>query len=379
MRSPGTTMRDAERLVRAKSLAIDMRMVRSSGIGRYLREVVPRVLAGMDGVDVDLLGNTADIGALDLPPTASVTLRDFNAPIYSLREQTSKRRGARAGIDVFWSPHYNVPVASSARQVVTVHDILHIARPEFVRGAHRRFYARAMFDRIRRKGHTIICDSRFTADELVRLVGVQRSSVEVIHLGVDSSWFSAPLGGSPHPRPYFVYVGNVKPHKNLAGLCDAFERVTTRLPHDLVIIGRKDGLIGGDHRLEEYTRRLGDRVTLTGEIEESRLRAYVAHAEALVLPSFYEGFGLPALEAMAAGCPAIVSSAASLPEVCGDAALYFDPADAGELADAIFRVATDSALRTQLVSGGRAHASRFTWDECARNTRGVIERELAAA
>ena len=111
-----------------------------------------------------------------------------------------------------------------------------------------------------------------------------------------------------------------------------------------------------------------------GLVDDALLKRYVACAEALVLPSFYEGFGLPPLEAMACGCPAIVSNRASLPEVCGDAALYCNPDDVEDIAARMLEVAGDEALRAQLREKGLARARRFTWDRCARETLAVIER-----
>jgi glycosyltransferase involved in cell wall biosynthesis len=109
-------------------------------------------------------------------------------------------------------------------------------------------------------------------------------------------------------------------------------------------------------------------------VDDALLKRYVACADALVLPSFYEGFGFPPLEAMACGCPSIVSDRASLPEICGDAALYCNPDDAGDIAARMIEVATNEALRDELREKGLARARRFTWDRCARETVALIER-----
>jgi glycosyltransferase involved in cell wall biosynthesis len=357
--------------------AIDMRMIRSSGIGTYLRQVVPR-LVGFSGSRFALLGDLNELRREGLGRDSRTTLHPCTAPIYSLREQLALRKSTPPDTELFWSPHYNIPLGGRAKLAVTVHDALHLARPEFVRGAHRRIYARAMFRELRRRATAIICDSRFTADELTKHAGITAGRVEVIHLGIDQSWFAEMSSVSPHPRPYFIYVGNVKPHKNLTGLLEAFSIAATNLPHDLLIVGRKEGFISGDSGAIERGARLGDRVRFTGEVADATLRAYVGHAEALILPSHYEGFGLPALEAMAAGCPALVSSAASLPEVCGDGALYFDPDSAGEIADRMRQITRDQVLRREMIAAGRERARLFTWESCARRTGEVLERAVAA-
>lgn len=377
-------------------LAIDVRMMRSSGIGRYIRQVVPLVSRMPGAPRIALLGDPAEVERLGLTANTgsgagiqhttangngqghAATVHACRASIYSAREQFEIPRATPADVDVFWSPHYNFPVFTAARLVVTVHDALHLARPEYVRGPHRRLYARAMFAQLRRRAHAIICDSRFTADELMRHADIDAARLEVIHLGVDAEWFAAAVGLNPHPRPYFLYVGNVKPHKNLSRLIEAFGMAATDLPHDLLIVGRKEGLLGGDHAVESKAAALGPRIAFTGEVDDAALKSLVAGAEALVLPSRYEGFGLPALEAMAAGCPALVSRAASLPEVCGDAALYFDPDNAAELASRLARIARDGVLRDELIDAGRQRARGFTWENCARSTSQVLGRALEA-
>jgi glycosyltransferase involved in cell wall biosynthesis len=384
--------------IAAPRLAIDVRMMNSSGIGRYIRQVVPLVSRLPGGPRIALLGDPVEVGQLGLGPEnasrgtvdpqadhgtrapagvdAAPTIHSCRAAIYSAREQIEIPRATPVDVDVFWSPHYNFPILSPARLVVTVHDTLHIARPEYVRGPHRRLYARLMFAQLRQRAHAIICVSRFTAEELMRHAGVDANRIEVIHQGVDPEWFDVPAGRSPHPRPYFLYVGNVKPHKNLRRLIEAFEITARDVPHDLLIVGRKDGLLGGDDVVQSRAAALGSRVAFTGEVDDEVLKSLVASAEALVLPSRYEGFGLPALEAMAAGCPALVARAAALPEVCGDAALYFGPDDVAELAACLARIVRDRPLRDDLIAAGRHRARMFTWDTCARHTREVLDQAL---
>jgi glycosyltransferase involved in cell wall biosynthesis len=303
----------------------------------------------------------------------NVAIVDCRSPIFSLREQLELPGRIPKGCAVFWSPQFNIPLFYRGPLVVTVHDVLHLALPQYMEGAHRRLYARALLGAVRLKAARILCNSRFTASELMRLVGIRSSKIEVIPMGVDESWFKAEKGARPQDRPYFIFVGNLKAHKNVGGLVRAFREISDRIPHDLVIVGKKKGFITGDRDVERAAAELGERVKFTGLVDDAQVKHYVAHAEALVLPSFYEGFGLPPLEAMACGCPAIVSTAASLPEVCGDAALYCDPNDAGDIAARMLEVATSEGMRAALREKGLAHARRYSWDRCARETLAVIE------
>lgn len=355
------------------SLAIDTRMLAHSGIGTYVSNVLPRLIPLYRGGKVHLVGERSELARHAWARGENVSVVDCASPIFSFDEQLRLPRVIPREAGLFWSPQFNIPLLYRGPLVVTVHDVLHLAMPQFMEGVHRRLYARALLGAVRLKADKVICNSHFTAGELMRLVGVKASTIEVVHLGVDEAWFSLDKGMRPQGKPYFVFVGNVKAHKNIARLVQAFREVSKKIPHDLVIVGKKEGFVTGDRRVEGWAAELGARVTFTGLVDDAQVKRYVAGAEALVLPSFYEGFGLPALEAMACGCPAIVSTAASLPEVCGGAALYCDPHDASDIAARMLEVATSEATRAALREKGLAHARRYTWDKCARETLAVIE------
>jgi glycosyltransferase involved in cell wall biosynthesis len=162
----------------------------------------------------------------------------------------------------------------------------------------------------------------------------------------------------------------------LKTLIETFGLIKDDVPHDLVIVGRREGFITGDETVVAEAATLGDRVRFTGYVGDDLLRQYFAHADALVLPSLYEGFGLPPLEAMACRCPVIVSNAASLPEVCGDAALYCDPHDPTDIADKIRQLTNDMNLQDALRQRGLERAKQFTWEKCAQETLAVIREVL---
>ena len=357
------------------AIAIDVRMLESSGIGTYLRALLPRLFVAAPDIDFHLLGGQ-EARRYDWTSRGRIHLVDLAAPIYSVREQIDLARRIPR-VDLVWSPHYNIPLVRRAPLIVTIHDLAHLARPEFGSRPHRRVYARAMFRAVR-AARARCFDSHFTRKEYERLVGRPGELDRVIYPGVDESWQTAARRESPRSRQYLLYVGNVKPHKNLRGLIDAFEQCLDLIPHDLVIVGRKDGFVLGDAAVVERGERLGGRVTFTGHVDEAELQQYYLHAAALVFPSHYEGFGLPPLEAMACGCPVIVSDAASLPEVCGDAALYCDPSRPESIRDQILRLVREPMLASNLAAAGRDRACSFTWDRCAAETLGALRDALAA-
>lgn len=353
-------------------ITIDARWIKASGIGTYLRNVLPGVIASLPNKHFCLLGNKAVMGSLNGLGGPNVCLIEAGSAMYSLSEQLELTRNIHRETSLFWSAHYNIPLLYRGKMLVTVYDLFHLAMPNLVGGLHKRLYAKVMFKAVRRKADAIITISHFTKNELIRFTGRGKQEIYPIHLGVEDSWFNIKKSVNPHGKSYLLYVGNVKPHKNLGSLIKAFEFIADKIPHDLVIVGKKEGFITGDSAVATMAASLSERVYFTGYIEDEILKQYFAHADAFVLPSFYEGFGLPPLEAMATGCPVIVANAASFPEVCEDAAIYCDPHSYEDIADKILMVMNDSSLRETLKRKGVEHARKFTWEKCVSETCEVI-------
>jgi glycosyltransferase involved in cell wall biosynthesis len=360
-------------------LTFDLRMLHASGIGRYLTNLVPRLLDSGGDRSYRMICDTDEVRGrgYEWSSRAGVELSDCRAPIYSIAEQLAIPRKIAAGTDLYWSPHYNIPLGYRGRMLVTIHDVLHLARPEFVEGFHRKAYASLMVRAAVRRASLVLCDSHFTADETVRLTGLDRGKIRVIYPGVDGSWFDLRRGERPINNPFLLYVGNLKPHKNLQTLVEAFALLAGRIPHDLVIVGREEGFLTGDPKVRPAAAKLGSRVRFTGAIGDDLLHQYLLHADLLVHPSLYEGFGLPPLEAMACGCPVVVSREASIPEVCGDAALYCEARDPVDMSRRILEVLDSETLRAELIEKGRERAKEFTWERCARETGEAIDEILA--
>jgi glycosyltransferase involved in cell wall biosynthesis len=261
--------------------------------------------------------------------------------------------------------------------LVTVYDLFHLAMPEFASGYHKQLYAKLMFQAVKRRASAILTISDFTKNEFIRLTGPSVQPIYPIHLGVSKDWFGIPRQESSHQSPYILFVGNVKPHKNLRLLVKAFKLISNKIPHNLIIVGKKDGFISGDEQVKKDSLELGQRIIFSGYIDDQNLKQYVANAAALVFPSLYEGFGLPPIEAMAAGCPVILSDIASLREICGDAGLYFDPRDVNQLSDRILQVIYNPDLQNSLRAKGLIRAQSFSWEECIDKTCEVIDRVLS--
>lgn len=275
--------------------------------------------------------------------------------------------------------------------ILTVHDLIrhfdrqggaYIRQPTF----RDRIDLWLDWQGIKRAKH-IIAVSHHTKKDLINYVGIPEEQITVVYHGIDHDVFYPRLEPRPLDSPYILFVGSEHPRKNLATLLKAFRQ----LKQDdrfrqlkMVKVGRAGGK-ESDFRAQTLSTvaslQLIDEVIFTDFVSEEMLANYYSHAECLVLPSLYEGFGWPPVEAMACGCPVIVSNVTSLPEISGDAALKVDPHDSGTLASAIRTVLTDERSKQELVYRGLKRARSFSWERAAREVMRVyrsVERSLGA-
>ncbi|MGA8808786.1 MAG: glycosyltransferase family 1 protein [Thermoanaerobaculia bacterium] len=331
-------------------IGIDARKIADFGIGTYIRGLLQQLAA--DGGDTYVAFAPQRL-AHRIP--AGVEHISVDAPHYSIREIVVLGRAAdRARLDLFHAPHYVVPF-TRVPFVVTIHDLIHLRNASPV----ARLYARQMIGRAVRRSRRVLTVSETVKREIVSTFGCADDHVIVTPNGV-----GAPFSGNGKAAEgrYFLYVGNDKPHKNVEVLVDAFSKIGGA---SLVLTGAA---------FERFKSR--ERVVVTGFVSDAELAALYRGAIALVMPSREEGFGLPALEAMASGCAVISSNTAALVEITGDAALHVEP-DAASIADAMTRIASDESLRAALASRGIMRAKEFTWTRCAELTRAAYRASIA--
>jgi glycosyltransferase involved in cell wall biosynthesis len=358
-------------------------MLGYSGIGTYLKNL----LENYARMDCDFSFRLA------CPRQESV--REFgcdrftwvraDAPIYSLREQWEILRLAQ-GADVLHCPHYNIPYFYRGPMVVTIHDVNHLVMRQFLPSRLAYYYARFMMRAAGRHATRVITDSQHSMQLIRAHLSVPEEKIRVIYLGLgdrfqgtDVSPDAARLQKFGICKPYVLYVGNIKPHKNIQGLLRAFSLLNPALrnSHHLVIVGKKEDFQTYLHQLAEELR-IATQIVFTDYVTDDDLRNFYAGASVLVLPSFTEGFGLPALEAMANGVPVIASNSSSLPEVVGSAGILVDPKETGSIANAITQVLSDPARHRQLVERGKERAQLFSARKAATEHLEVL-REVARA
>lgn len=275
--------------------------------------------------------------------------------------------------DVLHGPDYILPPALGTPRVVTIHDLAFLTNPECAMPSLVE-YLTAVTPRAVRRADRVIADSRRTADDLVERLSVPPEKIRVIHLGVDSA-FTPTRDVAREERllrrlgitlPFILAVGTIEPRKNYRELIAAFAQATREPngPPLLVIVGRKGWLYDGVFAAVD-TFGVRDRVLFLDAIGDDDLPTLYHAATALAMPSIYEGFGIPVVEAMASGTPVICSNAGPLPEVAGNAARFVPVGDVDSLAVALYEVFTDEALRQTLSERGLARASHFNWTDAA--------------
>ncbi len=353
-------------------IAFDARKYRDFGIGTYIRNILGQ-LARMDrSTEYVLFCKPQDQEALStLGPNFRPVVE--TAGLYSIAEQVRIPMALRREhIDLFHAPHYVLPPLIQCRSVVTIHDVIHLLFPQYLPGRLAYAYARASLWAAAKRADRILTVSETSKHDILRRFKVSAEKITVIYNAIDERFNVRPSDEQVQrvreryqlDQQFVLYVGNIKPHKNLERLIDAFDRLR-RSGFDqlrLLIIGDEISKYPALRRAV-HRHKLHKFVRFLGFVPIETLAVLYRLAAAFVFPSLYEGFGLPPLEAMASGTPVVTSSVSSLPEVVGDAALLVDPYDPEAIAEGMRRVLTDPQLRATLCARGRARVQQYSWQQ----------------
>ncbi len=346
-------------------LLFDARHIRQSGIGTYIRTLLPHLESKLDRRGLSLAVLTDPQTQLQLRDSTAMVFSDpGDASMYGLAEQKAWRHGLNSvRPQAIWVPHYPFPLAllepknRSVLAFSTVHDTLHLQQQSLSdQSRARQMYARTMLNLDGRKCRRIFTPSQVTATSLVE--AVPSAKVMVTPIPVEDVWFTpVDPGLSPVRSRYILYVGNAKRHKNLPLLLNVYAEIAAEIPQDLVIAGGGQTLRTQDERVGSLAAQDTDRIKILGRLDFEALRSLVAGADLLIMPSLWEGAGLPPLEAMASGTAVLSSSIPVLRETCGDGADYFDPYDQRELAALLRTYCRDDDARAGLAARGRSHVT----------------------
>ncbi|HJR59003.1 MAG TPA: glycosyltransferase family 1 protein [Vicinamibacterales bacterium] len=368
-------------------IAIDVRKLRDYGIGTYIRNLV-RHLARLDC--------TTEYVLIVRPPDIEIAAElgeNFRAVpdwsgAYSVREQlTIPLDLRRERVDLFHAPHYVLPPLTPCKAVVTIHDCIHLRFPQYLPNRLGYVYARTSMWVATHRAARVLTVSETSKRDILRYFRIPESKIDVIYNAIDERLGEAPTDAEMAQvreryqlnAPFVLYTGNIKPHKNLERLIEAFHTLRRGgLEHvQLLIIGDEISKYATLRRAV-HRHKLHKHVRFFGFVPDKTLSSLYRLASVFVFPSLYEGFGLPPLEAMAAGTPVITSNLSSLPEVVGDAAILIDPYEPDEIAAAMRRVLTDPAVRDDLRARGLDRVKQFSWERSVQRVREIYGEVLDA-
>jgi len=344
-----------------------------TGVGRFCEGALA-ALAGHPELDVDAFAVTWRRRRW-LPPVVppGVRVRQRAMPARPLHAAWSHLGGPSVEwfvgpADVVHGTNFVVPPSRRAARVVTVHDLTIVRFPELCDGASLEFPR--MVRRAIAEGAWVHTPSQFVADEVVAMFGADARRVRVVYHGVTATAAPAPDATAPEEElppgtaRYVLAVGTVEPRKDYPGLVRAFDLLAEAHGDVALVIAGADGWGAQAFHHAVAAARCAERVVQLGYVSDDALARWRGGAEAVVSASVYEGFGFPALEAMAVGVPVVATAAGAVPEVVGDGALLVAPGDADALAGALASVLDHAEVRADLVARGRCRAARFTWTAC---------------
>jgi glycosyltransferase involved in cell wall biosynthesis len=372
---------------RPMRIGIDARKLHDFGIGTYVQNLLRELARLDDDAEYVVLCKPVDVAWLaELGPR--VRPMPTRADNYSIREQIEVPwRLWRAGVDLFHSPHYVLPVFVTCPAVVTIHDCIHLMFPQYLPNKLALLYARFFMWWATRRARRVLTVSEASKRDILRFCRVPADRVTVIPNAIDDRFRVAPPEDEVERirerfqlhEPFVLYVGNVKPHKNLERLIQAVHHLHENGYDELKLL-----VIGSDISKYATLRRaihaynLHRYVRFLGFVPDRTLNILYRLTSVFAFPSLYEGFGLPPLEAMACGAPVVTSNTSSLPEVVGDAAVLVDPTDSRAIAEGLAHVLADPNLRADLRRRGVARAQAFSWAEGARAVRRIYDTASGA-
>ena len=362
-------------------IGIDARMFSDAftGIGRYNYELTKRLFkqTSLNGRSLEwvIFLNEPQFSEFDFPASVKKVLVD--ASHYSWMEQTKFLKLLnQERCDLVHFTHFNLPLLYRRPFVVTIHDTTISFYPGKKMNVWWRKLAYQLVIRHAVKvSRHIITVSEHTKKDVLKLFRVRSQKISPIHIAPSSEFKPSTKAEQKRVKQqlgladtFLLYTGNWREHKNLVGLIEAFAQLQKKHPSlQLVVTGKEDPHYP---EVKQAIEKLGltSAIKLVGLVDFNDLVALFGSAKLYVCPSFYEGFGLPPLEAMACATPVAVSRAASLPEVCGKSAVYFDPHDTANMAQVMLSLLEDEQKLTQLSEQGPAWAGSFSWDKCAAKT-----------
>jgi len=363
-------------------IGFDARMIDHPGIGRYISNLLKAMLELNSKHEFFLFGSKAKLSAFNLRLSAENFI-EWNPPVYSLQEQVAPYE--KYNIDIVHVPNFNVPFnigkgRGTGKLVVTIHDLIYTKFPEYLPSSKRKI-ARFLIKNAIKKAGKIIAVSNNTKKDIIDFNPTVREKIEVVHESVDpvfqriddQSKLRPVKEKYKLPDRFLLFVGSLRRHKNITRLLEAYKILKEdKISHKLVIIGRYDPK---EPKILESIENAD--AAYLGEVPTEDLVIIYNLSSLFILPSLYEGFGLPILEAFACGLPVVASGVSSIPEVIDNPDALFDPNDARDIANVMRKILENEGLGLELINKGVNRLGFFSWKRAAENTLNVYNQLYA--
>jgi glycosyltransferase involved in cell wall biosynthesis len=367
-------------------IGIDARLWNETGVGRYIRNLVWQ-LQKIDKKNEYVLFVSKSFKIEDLGSKNNLKVVTTDIRWHTLKEQLQFHNILdKEDLDLVHFPYFSVPVIYNKPFVITIHDLIinHYPTGKASTLPSPIYFLKLLsykyiIKEATQKALKVISVSEATKEEVVQHLGVSRDKIVVTYEGVDFKGKAESREGNVIKKisPYFFYVGNAYPHKNLERLCDAFALILADHPEvKLLLVGKKNYFY---NRLEEKVKKmnLDKSIIFTGSVRDEKLVSLYKNAKALILPSLMEGFGLPGLEAMQSGCLVLASDIPVFKEIYQDAAVYFDPLEVESMRVTILKVLERKKDFDSLIEKGKRQISTFSWEKMANQTLKIYESCLS--
>jgi len=359
---------------------LDCRHFDGSGIGTYIGNLLRYYDKIAAGYPIEILAREEHIAGIK--SFAHFNIRAYNDPIYSIREQF-RWLSKIEPFGLLHVPHYNAPLVYPGQLITTVHDVCHVAMRQFFPGFLKRVYSRDFLRLVLHKANFVITVSQFSKSEIINFYQTPAEKITVIYPGYDRLTYHSKIPKTKQLQvrkkygitgKYFLYVGTLQPRKNLGKLIEAFAKLKNKQVK-LVIGGKKGWLYD---QIFEQTRDLllENRVLFLGFVANEDLPGLIKGSQAYVLPTLYEGFGMPPVEAQAVGTPVVISRVSSLPEVIGESGIYIeDPNFVSSIQEALEKVLSlKKSEREAIIESGKENTKRFDWNLSAAKILEILHQ-----
>ncbi len=368
------------------TIAIDARKALDFGIGTYIRMLIKHLALLDKSNRYYLITDSSQDNKIfgDLPE--NFILHPVNVKPYSFKELTLFSVTLKQlGADLYHATHYSTPLFIFTKFVVTIHDIIHLLFPHFLPSQVAYYYARFIIQRNITRSDRVIAVSATTKQDLITHMNCNQDKIRVIYNGVEDIFFKEYSTEESHrwletlgiKRPYILFVGNAKPHKNVDMILRAYAQALSimNFEESMVLVG---GFEQSLPRIKALSKALGieERINVVGYVASEALPHIYRKATLLFYPSLYEGFGLPLLEAMACGTPVITSNLSALRELGEGVAKLVNPLDISEMARALVELLGNLNLRVQMSKEGKERALEFKWEKVASKTLNLYKEVL---